>query len=701
MLNHRGILLLAATAISATTGCLASLGSETGRRHLLPSSSSFSGHFSTTYVPGSHRIYEASPELDSSFFGAHGSVDSSRVFWEPTDDSSYHGVYAGSEGAVVAHEEHHPHMHINDVKVDASSTSDKVEEQGNHLIVDHSHTHNVFNTEGVTSHYGYHQPMEAVVEIEVEEKKIENKPAVVEVSHRHIKGSNGSSADDWHVVIGGKTYKLNPEWISGITDHLEPVLSEVEDVTMELQKIAKVDEAEKEEVQKVEKIVEAEKADLLEVEKPEAKIHQHDASWSTHGTAGGLLPVVPEMEIITKEDQLSEVAVALHPEGAETEHEDIVESTARKNEQQQLHERYHTEKKESFSSEAVRNVATTNSFWGNNMHSLLSDEARLASLFKSAVLSLIQQEGDMNRYEEAVSVEKPKTHVETANEEYYRSNEEKKVSVSDTTVENTTQAYHQQQKSVEVSQVDEAGYQTAAEKKRESSAVKKEVVHSGVVAESFAETAVRLHNEYRSGSRGVNGPLTKPLDLRLPALQWDDKLAVFIDSWLNELTKDESCAIKHSSNYMRSSIAGWEGVPIGENLFKFSTTRPIEQVDIQAALASWYNEISCYRYGPFQHPKDEPGCQQCPGGSNEKGCEHCGLGSHIGHFTQIMWEGSKKIGCGYRLCEHKQLAGFMSVLIGCEYGIAGNMVGQVPFGRVVAEKLNLGAQPDSCSAGHA
>eukprot|EP00922_Rhytidocystis_sp_ex-Travisia-forbesii_P019015 GHVS01028230.1.p1 GENE.GHVS01028230.1~~GHVS01028230.1.p1 ORF type:complete len:741 (+),score=128.55 GHVS01028230.1:224-2446(+) len=738
MLNRRVMLLLATAAISVATGCLASLGSETGLRHLLPSSGSFSSHFST-YVPGSQRTYEASPNLDSSFFSGDDSVDSSRVFWEPTDGTSevvfvpdgqahrgsyFGGASVGGEGS-VAHEENHPQMHVSDVMVDASS-SEQVGEEGKRTIVDESHTSNVFNAEGVTSHYAFQQPIEEAVETKVEEKKVENKPSVVEVSHRHIQGSDGSSADDWNVVIGGKTYKLNPEWISAITNHIDPEQSEVEDVTTVVsQTVATVGKTENEEVQKVVKTVEFEKEDLPKVEKPDAAIQQHVGSakrsstgslWSTHRKTGGLLPAVEEIKTVTKEDQLSEAAqhtavVTEKPKvtlsnskviGAETEHEDLVGSarlstegsTARKNEQQ-LHERHHKVKNESFSSEAVNNLATTNSLWGNNVQSLLSDEARLAALFRSAVLSLMQQQEEKNHFEEAVFVEKPKARVATKKEAHYKSNQEKKVSVVDT-IEKTTQADQQQQKSVGVSQLD---HQTAAEKKRlPSSAVKSEGIQSGMT-ESFAETAVRLHNEYRSGRRGANGPLAKPLNLLLPSLEWDDNLAGFIDSWLDDLVKDESCGIQHSSNSMRSNIAGWEGVPIGENLFKFSTTRPIEQVDIQAAISSWYNEISCYRYGPFQHPKKEPGCQQCAGGSKEKGCEQCDLGSHIGHFTQIMWEGSKKIGCGYKLCDHKQLAGFKSVLIGCEYGSAGNMVGRVPFGEVVAEKLILVAQPDSCAAG--
>eukprot|EP00921_Rhytidocystis_pertsovi_P007630 GHVQ01012660.1.p1 GENE.GHVQ01012660.1~~GHVQ01012660.1.p1 ORF type:complete len:503 (+),score=52.92 GHVQ01012660.1:1576-3084(+) len=211
-------------------------------------------------------------------------------------------------------------------------------------------------------------------------------------------------------------------------------------------------------------------------------------------------------------------------------------------------------------------------------------------------------------------------------------------------------------------------------------------------SDTFEAQILRIHNEYRTGSRGRDGPINPSLGLSLPALSWDSNLSEFVGTWLDSLVDNMSCAIEHSSNRARQIIVGWERIPIGENLYKFSRSRKIENVDVETALASWYNEIDCYRYGPFQHPRNEPRCQRCQD-SSEVGCGACEVSSHVGHFTQMMWSPSTHLGCAYRFCSRPAAIddptdeiAFCSVLIGCEYGEAGNIVSQIPFSRSDAEK---------------
>uniref|UniRef100_A0A7I5ECS1 SCP domain-containing protein n=1 Tax=Haemonchus contortus TaxID=6289 RepID=A0A7I5ECS1_HAECO len=44
----------------------------------------------------------------------------------------------------------------------------------------------------------------------------------------------------------------------------------------------------------------------------------------------------------------------------------------------------------------------------------------------------------------------------------------------------------------------------------------------------------------------------------------------------------------------------------------------------------------------------------------------------VGHYTQVVWQASKKIGCAVRWCEHM-------TLVGCEYAPAGNYLGSLIY----------------------
>ena len=48
-----------------------------------------------------------------------------------------------------------------------------------------------------------------------------------------------------------------------------------------------------------------------------------------------------------------------------------------------------------------------------------------------------------------------------------------------------------------------------------------------------------------------------------------------------------------------------------------------------------------------------------------------GFSYHTGHFTQLVWKGSKKLGCGYAACNGKH--GTPGYYLVCEYSPAGNI----------------------------
>jgi len=113
-----------------------------------------------------------------------------------------------------------------------------------------------------------------------------------------------------------------------------------------------------------------------------------------------------------------------------------------------------------------------------------------------------------------------------------------------------------------------------------------------------------------------------------PALQWSDQLASGAQTWADRLAK-KGCQLEHSR------------APYGENLAAGSeaTMGPSRAVEL------WYEERKLHDFGS--------------GGFSLK----------AGHFTQLVWLGSQRIGCGSTRC------GGVRIWV-CNYDPPGNMAKQ-------------------------
>jgi glioma pathogenesis-related protein 2 len=138
--------------------------------------------------------------------------------------------------------------------------------------------------------------------------------------------------------------------------------------------------------------------------------------------------------------------------------------------------------------------------------------------------------------------------------------------------------------------------------------------------------ALLHHNTYRSTHHAPN--LLASQDLEKSAQSWADVLA-------------QKSLFKHS-----------ETVGVGENLYVAYTTAPAIDSDqlIASAVKSWYDEVALYSY-------------KNPGFSHE-----------TGHFTQIVWKDSTKMGCGaakgVATLQGRQYNAFYIV---CQYNPPGNV----------------------------
>lgn len=110
----------------------------------------------------------------------------------------------------------------------------------------------------------------------------------------------------------------------------------------------------------------------------------------------------------------------------------------------------------------------------------------------------------------------------------------------------------------------------------------------------------------------------------VPALSWSGSLAKTAQAWADR------CVFEHSSTNYGENLAQGTGDYSGAD-----------------AVNDWYGEISAY---DFNNP---------------------GFSDATGHFTQVVWKSTKKVGCGVAQCSD-------GALYVCNYEPAGNLEGAFP-----------------------
>ncbi|PHH82280.1 hypothetical protein CDD82_6460 [Ophiocordyceps australis] len=140
---------------------------------------------------------------------------------------------------------------------------------------------------------------------------------------------------------------------------------------------------------------------------------------------------------------------------------------------------------------------------------------------------------------------------------------------------------------------------------------------------SFEDDFVRLHNE----KRALHGaqPLT-----------WDAGLA-------SQAANDCGCDMVH--HIERNGGQGY-----GQNIWTGKGPGFSHNSSPQNAVKSWYDEEKLYDYsaGVFSH--------------------------EAGHFTQLVWASTTKLGCATVLCDKNQYSGWQYTV--CNYGPPGNYQGR-------------------------
>ncbi|XP_019137666.1 cysteine-rich venom protein kaouthin-2 isoform X1 [Corvus cornix cornix] len=172
----------------------------------------------------------------------------------------------------------------------------------------------------------------------------------------------------------------------------------------------------------------------------------------------------------------------------------------------------------------------------------------------------------------------------------------------------------------------------------------------GALSSSRAEQQKLIVDRHNALRKGV-----KPTASNMMKMEWCPPAAENAQNWANQ------CTLRHSPPNLRRT-----NVPCGENLFMSSAPLSWSYV-----LQSWYNEEKNFKYGTGAKTK----------------------GAVVGHYTQMVWHNSYKIGCGLAFCSNTTYSYFYV----CQYCPAGNLISSMktPY----KEGEPCGDCPNSCEDG--
>lgn len=138
--------------------------------------------------------------------------------------------------------------------------------------------------------------------------------------------------------------------------------------------------------------------------------------------------------------------------------------------------------------------------------------------------------------------------------------------------------------------------------------------------DNFADDVVKYHNKYRK-LHGKVGDLKRSKDLDASAQKWADHLA--------------------RTGKLENSNEKYKGEEVGENISSKRGTGGCDYTG-EAIVEQWYKEVEKFKFDDYQQ--------------------------ETGHFTQMVWKGTKEIGVGKAFSQD-------GVYVVCHYYPGGNILG--------------------------
>lgn len=162
------------------------------------------------------------------------------------------------------------------------------------------------------------------------------------------------------------------------------------------------------------------------------------------------------------------------------------------------------------------------------------------------------------------------------------------------------------------------------------------VISGDIPLTDFKQAVLDHHNIHRANHSA-------------PALVWDETLAGYAENTAN------GCVFAHDMNQ--------GGGGYGQNLATWGTTGAMADLRIKSAAMGitnqWYNDemVNWGSYGAENPPSSQP------------------LGD-FGHFTQVVWKSSTKVGCATVQCPAGSVLSFPAWYTVCNYNPPGNFGGR-------------------------
>ncbi|MEO6117735.1 MAG: CAP domain-containing protein [Methylotenera sp.] len=131
-------------------------------------------------------------------------------------------------------------------------------------------------------------------------------------------------------------------------------------------------------------------------------------------------------------------------------------------------------------------------------------------------------------------------------------------------------------------------------------------------------------------------------------LSYSPALATAAQAWVDKLARTNNCQMRHSK----------PSGHYGENLYWASAVtwsdgrKELQKVSSKQVANNWASEKAHYDYASNQ----------------------CTQGEMCGHYTQMVWRTTTKVGCGMAICADSQ-----EQIWACQYKPAGNWVGKRPY----------------------
>ncbi|XP_040077218.1 Golgi-associated plant pathogenesis-related protein 1-like [Ixodes scapularis] len=136
----------------------------------------------------------------------------------------------------------------------------------------------------------------------------------------------------------------------------------------------------------------------------------------------------------------------------------------------------------------------------------------------------------------------------------------------------------------------------------------------------FREECLKIHNNYRNRHQS-------------PPMVLDEKINLWAQDWAEDNADRD--IMEHRSNN-----------PYGENLYMFGPSPAPQGPNPQDVVSAWYDEIEYYDFN------------------------YGGFSGATGHFTQVVWKNSTKLGCGWARSYSD------NIYVVCNYDPPGNYMGK-------------------------